>query len=128
MLSSERPLQGAFVSSTSAPAPVWWSPAAEVGGFLSDVFAKGMASPMDFVVVLPMMSVVAAGCSGCRLFGRRRWFFLPLLPFTSWRSMVSHRSSWWGDQALSLSKKLDASCEDWRWIKACFKFLMANLC
>jgi hypothetical protein len=68
-------------------------------------FAKGWASfPMDFVVVLPMMSVVAACWSGRRLFGRRWRVFLSLLPFTSWRPMIFHRS-----QCVAMVR-LDAGC------------------
>jgi hypothetical protein len=107
-------MRGSFVLSASAPDLAWrspmlvaalrllaWislpSPTAEVRDCLSSLLQKGgLHFPMDFVAVLPTVSVVGACWSGRRLC-RWWWVFLPLLPFTSWRlddlSSISMRRS-----------------------------------
>jgi hypothetical protein len=62
---------------------------------------------------------------GC-LVGGGGSFFLSYPSQVSGRwSFITYDASRWGFRALDVAalSKLDASYEDWRWIKACFKLL-----
>jgi hypothetical protein len=129
VVSSERLMQGSFALSTSAPVHVWRF-SALVAAMQLLAWTPLPFSTMEVRDLFPYSFVKGGGggwlfrSSVAWLLGRRQQISFPLLSLTSQRrwSFIDYNASR-GCRALAIaaSSKLDASCEEWRWILACFE-------